>query len=104
MKHLITTIKHALQQITEAVEHAIDTVIDLAQRLWNHHLELMDEEPSYRAQIIAGANAVLTVLRLPRILTASLLAALGLHAAAYGLQPTPTRPRWTDDDGWDRFR
>ena len=59
--------------------------------MWRRHVELMDDEPAYRAQVVAGATAILTVLRLPRTLTAGILAALGLHAAAFGstAQPRP---------------
>ena len=36
-----------------------------AHAAWERHLQLMDDEPAYRAQLVAGTTAVLTVLGCP---------------------------------------
>ena len=75
--------------------------------IWQRHLTLMDDEESYRAQVVAGVAAVVAVFELDPRAAAVLVAVLGLHAAAYGHSTRPLRPRSVfgdDDEGWDPFR
>jgi hypothetical protein len=73
------------------------------------HRTLMDDRESYRAQVVTGVAAIVAVFELDPRAAALLVAALGLHAAAYGHGPRPPRPRavfGTDDvdESWDPFR
>jgi hypothetical protein len=83
-------------------------LLDRLKAAWQRHLALMDEQPSYRAQVVAGVAAIVAVTELDPVAGALLLALLGLHAAAHGYGTRYPRPRplfrEEDDEGWDPFR
>jgi hypothetical protein len=64
----------------------------------------MEDREGYRAQVVAGVAAVVAVFEVEPRVAAVLLAALGLHAAAFGHSPRPWRRNFIeDDDRWNPF-
>src|SRR5690349_5668920 len=88
---------------------ALETLHQLLDRLraaWQRHLRFMNEQESYRAQVVAGVGAIVAVFQLDPRTAALLLAALGLHAAAHGHGPRPRHPwpAFREDEDWDYFK
>ena len=100
----IHAVCHRLRDIAAKGIHLLH---ERLREAWRRHLALMDDEDSYRAQVVAGVAAVVAVFEVDPRLAALLAAVLGLHAAAYGHSTRPLRPRSVfgdDDEGWDPFR
>jgi ribosomal 50S subunit-associated protein YjgA (DUF615 family) len=102
-------VRRVYHLIRDTAAHRLHRLLDRLRAAWQRHLTLMDDRESYRAQIVAGVAALVAVFELDPRAGALLVAALGLHAAAYGHGPRPPRPRavfGTDegDEGWDPFR
>jgi len=85
----LARIAHTLTSGTIAAVHQ---AASRARQLWERHLQLVNDRPGYRPAIVAGIAALLVLLDAPQLLTAAVLAAMGVQATSH------TRDRWTEED------
>jgi DMSO/TMAO reductase YedYZ heme-binding membrane subunit len=91
MRNQLTLIAGTLKT---AAHTLIDGVTDTTRQLWERHLQLVNDRPGYRPAIVAGIAALLVLLDTPPLLTAAILAAMGVQANSH------TGDRWGEDDSF----
>jgi len=85
----LARIAHTLTSATITAAHQ---AARRARQLWERHLRLVNDRPGYRPAVVAGIAALLVLLDAPPLLTAAVLAAMGVQATSH------SRHRWTEED------